>query len=390
MAAARVTGTIVTVDRKTGPVLYLKARDVNGRQIKRRLGPAHEGRGKPAPGTWTRKQAEDKLRDLLTDLGRTAAGPVENVPFSDAVAAWLRYVEHDRKRRPSTVADYKNAARTYLIPAFGDRPLHDITAEEIDQWRAGLVAAGHLSDRTINKLLALLHGIFKRAQRVYGLTGNPAAGADRQPYGRHGDIDVLEPGDVTLVASKAPLPQDAAMITVAAFTGLRLGELLALRWRDVDFSKRIVHVRWSYVGGNVDRPKSHRVRSVPMIDQAARALDGLSRRERWTDADDLVFVNAIGGHVDGVRLGRRFREALEAAGLQRLRWHDLRHVFGSMAVQVFPLTDVKAYMGHADVQTTMVYVHHVPQHDAAAKLSRLVDGDDGLLHVSRAGAQLDR
>jgi integrase len=62
--------------------------------------------------------------------------------------------------------------------------------------------------------------------------------------------------------------------------------------------------------------------------------------------------------------------------LKRLRLHDLRHSFGTLAVQAFPLSDVKAYMGHADIATTMIYVHHVPQVDAAERLSRVVAADD--------------
>jgi integrase len=117
-------------------------------------------------------------------------------------------------------------------------------------------------------------------------------------------------------------------------------------------------------------PKSGRVRSVPMIDQVARALDELSRREWFTQEEDLVFCNDIGEHFDDSALRRRFYAARQAAGLKRVRFHDLRHTFGTLAVQVFPLSDVKAYMGHADIATTMIYVHHVPQLDAAEKLSR--------------------
>lgn len=101
-------------------------------------------------------------------------------------------------------------------------------------------------------------------------------------------------------------------------------------------------------------PKSGKVRSVPLIDQAARALDGLSRRGHLTTADDLVFVNTAGGVMDDSKLRRRYYRALERAGLLRLTFHSLRHTFGTLAVQAFPLTDVKAYMGHADIQTTMV------------------------------------
>ena len=157
---------------------------------------------------------------------------------------------------------------------------------------------------------------------------------------------------------------------MAAFTGPRLGELRALRWTDIDFEKRLVHVRASFTRGAVGAPKSGRVRSVPLIDQAARALDALSKRDIFAGADDLVFVEAAGEYIDDTRLRRRFQAALERAGLKRLRLHDLRHTFGTLAVQAFPLTDVKAFMGHADITTTMIYVHHVPQNDAADKSAR--------------------
>jgi integrase len=160
---------------------------------------------------------------------------------------------------------------------------------------------------------------------------------------------------------------------VAAFSGLRLGELLALRWRDVDFANAIIHVRRSYVQGQMGAPKSGRVRSVPLIDQAARALDGESRRAYFTGPDDLVFGDVVGEPQDHWALRKRYYSALGRARLTRLRFHDLRHSFGTLAVQVYPVTDVKEYMGHADLATTMGYVHYVPRHNAAALLTRLVE-----------------
>lgn len=166
--------------------------------------------------------------------------------------------------------------------------------------------------------------------------------------------------------------QDAAVYTVAAYAGLRLGELRALRWRDVVFSKRLIHVRRAFTKGAEDVPKSGKARAVPMIDQVLVVLDELSRRANFTGDDDLVFVSPDGDYLEDSALRRRFYAALKAAGIKHLRFHDLRHSFGTLAVQVFPLSDVKAYMGHADIATTMIYVHHVPQHDAAAKLSAAV------------------
>ena len=286
----------------------------------------------------------------------------------------MRYVEHDRKRRPSTVQDYRRELAQRLIPEFGeDTPMTEITTERVEEFRERMVAEGTLSARTINKRLQQLHSVFKRAQKVFGLRVNPVVGVERQPFRRSGDFRVLSPSEVALLAANAANDQDAALFEIAAFTGLRLGELRGLRWSDIDWMRRLVHVRRSYTRHEVGPTKSGKVRSVPLVDQAARALDGLSRRERSTGEDDLVFVNEVGEAIEESAMRRRFYGALKRAGLDHIRFHDLRHTFGTIAVQAFPLTDVKAFMGHADISTTMVYVHHVPQNDAADKLSRLLE-----------------
>jgi integrase len=391
----RATGHTYIVKRKRGPQWYAKYRLPDGRQVQKRLGPAHTGHGRPPQGYFTKRTAQEALEAILTDARRgTLAGmTTTEATFEDAAAEWLRYIEQDRKRRPSTVRDYRNTINGRLNPEFGSEPIEAIDSERIDGWRAELlVAEGELSARTINKMLVILHGIFKRAMRVYGLPSNPLDGVDRQPQRRSGDFQVFTPGEIRMLASKAETEQDAAIFTVAAFTGLRLGELRALRWEDIDFTNRIVHVRHSFTYGNEGTPKSGKVRSVPLIDQAAKALDDLSRREHFTDPGDLVFVSETGGVVDDTKLRRRYYDAIDAANLKRLTFHSLRHTFGTIAVQAFPLTDVKAYMGHADIQTTMVYVHHVPQHDAADRLSHLVEASEDALEesVSRAVSRTEQ
>ena len=171
----------------------------------------------------------------------------------------------------------------------------------------------------------------------------------------------------------------AALFVVAAFTGLRQGELLALRWRHVDFANRILHVRRNLPAGTSveDTPKSHRVRSVPLSDQAVVALDGLSRREHFTGGEGLVFGTITGGHLSDDVVRDAFYDALEAAELGHLRakddpivFHDLRHTFGTQcAAKGIDLRRIQAWMGHADIQTTMRYLHYVPRHDDAARLT---------------------
>ena len=121
MAAQRVTGHALLVKRKRGDQWYLKYRLGDGRQVKRLLGPAWTGNGRPAAGHYTKKMAEEALHAILTDARRgTLAGTVKTgATFADAAAEWLSYVEHDRKRRPSTVRDYRNSVGAHLLPEFG-------------------------------------------------------------------------------------------------------------------------------------------------------------------------------------------------------------------------------------------------------------------------------
>lgn len=212
-------------------MFYAAIRLADGRRLQRRIGPAWLSRSRPPAGHLTRAQAEARLRDILVGADPNISIAGSGVTFGVAAESWLAYIRDDRKRRPSTVSGYRRELDRNLLPEFGaDTPLEEITTQEIDAYRERLVAEGELSARTINKRLAQLHAIFKRAQRTYGLAKNPVEAAERQPHRLSGDIAVLDARQVELLASKAANEQDAAIFRVAAFTGLRLGELRALRW----------------------------------------------------------------------------------------------------------------------------------------------------------------
>lgn len=363
-ALSEPSGHVFRVDRARGPVWYAKYRLPDGRQVQKKIGPAWAARGRPPEGYFTKRAAEAWLGEVLDQARRGTLADMRSshATFADAAEEWLRFIAQDRERKPSTIRDYRSALNAHLLPAFGERELESITVEEIEAWRQTLT---DLSNRTKNKLLIQLHGIFRRAQRMYGLDGNPLARVEKHPQRSSGDIEVLAPEEVWALVRAASSELDGVIYLTAAFTGLRMGELLALRWRDVDFSGSVIRVRSSWAGGQLTTPKSGKVRSVPMAPDVASALAKLSAREHWTGDDDLVFASQTGQYLSDSALRIRYKTALRRANLRTLRFHDLRHTFGTRMIAKADVRRVQEWMGHSDIQTTMKYLHYAPHADDA-------------------------
>jgi integrase len=313
------------------------------------LGPAWTGRGRPPAGYFTKRLAEDWLRDTLDELrfgaGFATSRPLEREPqerkfatgygeekvetgvtFAEAAEEYLRFSEEDRGCKPSTIRNYRNAIKVHLLPVFGSLALEDVTVQEIERWRSGMSSARQereLSNKTKNNLLVLMHAILRRAVKLYDLPANPVDSVDRFRVRSSGDIQVFCTEEIWALVRAASSQADSAIFLTAAFTGLRRGEVLALRWRDVDFAGSTIRVRASYAAGHITTPKSGKVRAVPMAPDVANALASLGRRERFTGEDDFVFAGEGGPPLDGDALSSRYRDALKRAGLRPLRFHDL-------------------------------------------------------------------
>lgn len=141
--------------------------------------------------------------------------------------------------------------------------------------------------------------------------------------------------------------------------------------RDVDFTADAIRVMGSadHVEG-IGPTKGGRGRSVPMVPEVAQTLACILSRDDFSAPDDLVFPSATGDPLDNSALRRRYKAAQTRAKLRPLRFHDLRHTFGSLASRVAMTREVQAWLGHADARTTQRYSHHRPQADDAAKLAR--------------------
>jgi integrase len=369
-----ISGHVFKREGRRGGVWYAKYRLPDGRQVQTRIGPHWSDRKQAPPaGNYTKASARAWLDDTLAKARRgELPGMVRTgATFTAVCDEWLVY-KRDRKIKLSTQIDYEHMVdrmKKVFGEKFGARmKLEDVTEETVEGFRDALVEEG-LADRTVNKYLTVLHGLFVWVQRRYKLPANPVANVERRPSTKRGNINVFSREEVLALVRAAASEQDGTIYLTAAFTGLRLGELLALRWRDVDFANSAMHVRQSFTNGRVDTPKSGQERVVPMADEVAEALAKLGRREDHTADDDLVFCGTKGGHLAGHKLRDRYKTALEKAGLRKLRFHDLRHTFGTHAIRAADSREVMEWMGHQDLATTQRYLQFKPRQDAARRIS---------------------
>jgi integrase len=404
-------------------------------------------RGRPRDDALTESQAGRRMLEMMREHDEhqtllesdAEARRRDGITFRELAAEYLRWVQEVKDVKPSTLSGYRyllvepgtqhrrgdGRADGFIMAALGDKPVASISTRDVenvlrvvaaprekrvldDAGKPKLVAT-RAAARTVNQYRQLMCAIFNYAMRpsTYGLQSNPAKFADRRREpergplafytpeqiealaraisdGAHRDPDAPEVGDEAQAARAMDDARDGDLVRVAAYTGLRRGELIALRWRDIDFAAHKLTVRRAVSAGvEATSTKSRRAREVPLPDQAAGALDRLSKRSEFGGPGEYVFANRLGRRLDATALRRRFERARDAAGLPPLRFHDLRHTYGSLLVAGgVDLQSVKAAMGHSRITTTERYLHARPATEQAARFTRAFD-------VATAAAVLD-
>jgi len=164
--------------------------------------------------------------------------------------------------------------------------------------------------------------------------------------------------------------QDAEAFRLLFYTGLRLGEMLTLRWADADCERRMLFVRRGLSAGEEKLPKGGRPRFVPLSTPAAEALARLRRRPDFTSPDDYVLVNRLGRRIDASALRRRYKRGCAAAGLRPVRLHGLRHAAGSLVARTSDAVFVRDFLGHSKLSTTDRYVSAKARPEELERLDR--------------------
>ena len=425
MSKRNASGALIVVERDGGPAYYAKWRDSTRRQVKRRLGPAwadrdpdgawRKRRGRAHDGFLDEKAAIVEMRRMIDEheVDLATVRPESEPTFDEAAADWLHRLEHVDGVKPSTLANYrqmltaadapvrKRGRRTAgrIMAEFGGRELRSITAGQVERFLER-IDGEPVGKRTVNVHRQVVSAILEHAARRperFGITENVARATAKRREPPTGVLDFYEPEEVAALARAAregrhrdprrPAVseaearerrladgQDAALYTVAAFTGLRLGELRALRWRHVDLAGGSLTVAAAMSAGQIESPKWGKMRTIPLATPAAAELARLADRGRFVERDDLVLSSPLGDPLDDSAIRRRLRRTQTAAGLRPLRFHDLRHSFGSLVVRELDTSTLKAWMGHSRLATTERYLHAKPRHSDVARLDRAFAG----------------
>lgn len=305
----------------------------------------------------------------LTGAGETST----RVPlFAQYVAVWLDGLEG--LVLPSTVEAYAGRLHRHVLPRLAERRLDEVTVDDILILISDLRKQGY-SGTTIAVTLTPLSRLFAHAVRRGLIEVNPVSKLDRseRPRVSRQERPVLNPEEIGRLLEAAQ-PRFRTLLATAILSGLRQGELLGLHWRDVDFDNQLIHVRTALDRKRRDvPPKTERaVRDVVLMPALAEALRQHKTETRFNHPDDYVFTTRTGTPHHAPHIGlRALKPALEKAGLQPVRWHDLRHTFASLLVAGGAnITFVSRQLGHTSSQITLGIYAHLLDGDEQARRTR--------------------
>lgn len=336
----------------------------------------------------TKADAERKRRELLRQLDEgTYVDPTKQT-VSSYLKDWLRHCEQ-RRLAASTIEGYTGICDRYLIPVLGSVPLQKLTPAHIEALYSELLKAGSgaskrpLSARSVLHVHRVLHSALRRAVRLKLLIGNPCEAVE-PPRPRRKEMHALDEQETSRMLALLDAGSDPLMsvaVLVALTTGMRRGEILGLRWSDVDLEAATATVSRSLqttkiTGLAFKEPKTSRSRrTVTLPARTVRTLRAHKKRQAaerllagpgYRD-QGLVFAEPDGGPYDPAKLSDRFRR-FRAANKFTVRFHDLRHTHATLLLKAgVPVKVVSDRLGHSTAMLTLdTYAHVLPGMDASA------------------------
>ena len=313
----------------------------------------------------------DKLR---VNLGITAP----DMTVAQMVDRWFQIAATD-KVRPKTLSRYRELARLHIMPRLGTQRAAETTKADIATWQSSLLAGDgtrHLSASTVRQARSVLHSSFKWAVNLDLLAVNPVERV-APPALKQKPTTPPSPKKVRDVIEASRGTELYRPVVIIAYTGLRRGEALALRWCDIDLTKREARIfRSLSTAESFSMPKTlagDRTIALPA------ALVKHLRSWRGDEPDDtLICCHEDGAPLDPETVSHNFYHLLKRRKVDPMRLHDFRHAVASQMLEAGIRPDaVAAHLGHANIAVTIgTYGHFFSraQHDAVAALDRVMDG----------------
>ena len=347
----------------------------------------------------TREAAEKVRREIearlaLGDLTFLSDGGKPIPIFKHYAESW-RDTYAEVECEPSTKRSYEQLLRLHVTPRFGQKKLTDIRRDEVKRFLAELsqisqevngIRTPKFSKNTLRLIVCSLRTVLNAAVEDGLIESNPAARVGRfaksEKPACQASAMTRDQAEKLLSGVKEICPEWQPFFLTALRAGLRKGELIALKWGDVQFGEsaedpnRYILMQRNYSHGRFTTPKSNKSRRVDLSKQLRATLIELRDAKllsammagKTTIADELVFPSQVGTVIKPDNIVPRYMEpALEKVGLRRFRFHDLRHTFGSLLIQdCASLAYVKDQMGHSSIQITVdTYGHLIPGADIA-------------------------
>jgi len=321
-----------------------------------------------------------KLRYLDQINRRTRLGSSRMKLSQYLIEEWLPAKQTEVKR--STHESYRQIIDTHIVPHLGDTRLEDLSPRTVDRFLREVRTAGRspdeaLSFKTVRNIASILKHALDQAVTWELIAVNPAAAS--KVRGRTDTvINPWEPHQLRAFLEHAQDDPNSAVWRLAAMTGMRRGELLGLRWTDIDFDRGLVTIQNTRIrAGNAvieDTPKTMRSRRTISIDQ--RTIDALRRHKAqqnerrlllgtdWKNEQGHVTVEPDGRPTHPLTFSRRFAALAKRAGLPRIRLHDVRHSYVVAARRSgSDIKTVSERIGHADTSVTLRVYDHVFRED---------------------------